>query len=202
MRRLLRQPDVGFCGRLYDSVHASHNFLVCDTVGMPPDRSPSWHCLGPCHTDRYGSEEPSCRGWASSRGRTGSRRVGSHGPSVAARSRVPRASAAATPGPCSETRLSASVSFRWSTLAWIGPGSSLALTVLLELLDDAVRVNVQQPEVLAGRADLGLGEHRHRLLGPPAPVRAVFGQQNSTNSARSFGYRPTSPPSRAGGGYR
>ena len=52
------------------------------------------------------------------------------------------------------------------------------MTVLLELLDDAVRVNVQQPEVLAGRADLGLGKYRHRLLGPPAPVRAGFNDLN------------------------
>jgi hypothetical protein len=55
------------------------------------ERPPSWHCLGPCHTDQYGSAEPSCRGWASSRGRTGRRRVGSHGPSVPARSHVSQA---------------------------------------------------------------------------------------------------------------
>lgn len=70
--------------------------------------------------------------------------------------------------------LSASVSLRWSPLANIGSGSSLSLTVLFESVNDAVRVNVQQPEVLAGRADFGLGKNRHRLLMPPAPVRAGF----------------------------
>jgi hypothetical protein len=63
---------------------------------------------------------------------------------------------------------------RLGTCSWVRPGSSLSLTVLLELLDNAVRVNVPQPEVLAGLTDLGLGEYGHRLLGPPAPVRAGF----------------------------
>jgi hypothetical protein len=63
---------------------------------------------------------------------------------------------------------------RLGTRSWVRPGSSLSLTVLLELLDNAVRVNVPQAEGLAGSTDLGLGEYGHRLLGPPAPVRAGF----------------------------